>query len=690
MGTLIHENQTGFIPGRCISENIRILYDIIFETKRLNKQGLLLLIDFEKAFDTVSKQFIIQVMERFGFGPNIIKWVNILTSNTSASVVQNGHLSSFFMLDRGCRQGDPVSPYLFLFVVEILGIMIRDNPNIKGITLSNTEHKLGQFADDTQLFLDGSENSLNAAIETLNNFYNMSGLKMNVDKTKAIWIGSMSGSNMILGNDLKLDWHKGDFEILGITLNPSLKDLWVINTRKRIETINRMLANWRRRKLTLIGKITVIKTLAVSTLVHILSALPNPPKTFIDEINKIFYNFMWNDKKDKIKRTNIIRAFNDGGLRMIDIKSFINALKLSTVKRYLKKSTSSNNIFPLRYMFLLGANIKNYVSHIDNHYWRDVLTAWGTFYKKHDFDDKDIEQILTQPLWLNHHFESSYIVKHWFHHGIHFIKDICNENGILNFKDFKNRYKVKGTILDYQQLLNNIPSIWKHRIKNKSINLTQLSINSVFYDMLSDKKGSRIFYDKIVKIDKSIKVLEYWNDIVDYPINWKEVFSCYRKSTKDCKLLDFQYKFIYRIIYTKKELCKMNLVDDDICSFCKECREDILHVYFNCEHVKQFWSQIKTFINRNLNIELKFTKYNVMFGFCTFVHVINHILLSAKRFIYISSIKQENLLFDKFIILLRDICKVEYYIARKNNILHCYYRKWKQLAYTLCPHLKHP
>ena len=145
MDTVVHENQTGFIPGRSLADNIRLMYDILFETKSKNKKGMLLSIDFEKAFDSVSKKFILKVMERFGFGPKMIKWVKILISNATSCVVQNGHfISSFSDKGRGCRQGDPVSPYLFLLVAEILATMIRDNNKIKGIFLGNTEHKLGQ------------------------------------------------------------------------------------------------------------------------------------------------------------------------------------------------------------------------------------------------------------------------------------------------------------------------------------------------------------------------------------------------------------------------------------------------------------------------------------------------------------------------------------------------------------------
>ena len=130
LDVLIKDNQTGFIPGRCITENVRLVYDIIFETKLQNKKGLLILIDFEKAFDTVSKNFIMKTLKRFGFGNNMLKWVTILISNASSCVIQNGHLSSLFENEGGCRQGDPISPYLFLFVAEVLRTMISDNVNV--------------------------------------------------------------------------------------------------------------------------------------------------------------------------------------------------------------------------------------------------------------------------------------------------------------------------------------------------------------------------------------------------------------------------------------------------------------------------------------------------------------------------------------------------------------------------------
>ena len=92
-----------------------------------------------------------------------------------------------FNLRRGCRQGDPISPYIFILCAEILEKMIRKNKDIKGISLNGRkEYKLSQYAYDTQLSLDGSEKSLTEALHLLKQYYKMSGLKINIDKIRAL------------------------------------------------------------------------------------------------------------------------------------------------------------------------------------------------------------------------------------------------------------------------------------------------------------------------------------------------------------------------------------------------------------------------------------------------------------------------------------------------------------------------
>ena len=118
-------------------------------------------------------------------------------------------MSELFYLKQGCKQGEPISPYIFILCADVLGQMIR------GIIINNKEYKISQYADDTQLLLDGSEESLRETLRVLERYYKMSltGLKINVDKTKAIWIGTKQFSDEKLCTDCNLDWSKGPFKV---------------------------------------------------------------------------------------------------------------------------------------------------------------------------------------------------------------------------------------------------------------------------------------------------------------------------------------------------------------------------------------------------------------------------------------------------------------------------------------------
>lgn len=167
---IISDTQSGFMKDRYIGENTRFVYDLMAYTESEHIPGLLVLIDFEKAFDSISWSFIYKVLNYFGFGKNYIDWIKILNTKFKASVLQCGHLSEQINIQRDCRQGDPIAPYLFLLCAEILSILIKQNNNIKGIFVNNKEHNISQYADDTLLTLDGSPISLFAALDNLDFF----------------------------------------------------------------------------------------------------------------------------------------------------------------------------------------------------------------------------------------------------------------------------------------------------------------------------------------------------------------------------------------------------------------------------------------------------------------------------------------------------------------------------------------
>ena len=308
---IISEDQTGFITGRYIGQNLRILYDIIFYTDKQNIPGMLLLIDFEKAFDSVSWDFLFKTLDFFNFGNDFKKWVKIFYKNSQSCVIVNGHLSDWFYLHRGCRQGDPLSPYLFIVCAEILAALIRNNENIKGIKIGNAEVLISQYADDTSIILDGSKKSLENCLNILKLYASASGLCLNIDKTKVVWIGSKKGSKEKFGDKYNLHWESNEFIVLGVKFPHNLNEIVDLNYREKINEMRKLFLNWSKRILTPLGKTIVIKSLALSKINHLILALPTPSKKIIDEIQKMFYDYLWNKGPDKIKRVVVTQNYKE-------------------------------------------------------------------------------------------------------------------------------------------------------------------------------------------------------------------------------------------------------------------------------------------------------------------------------------------------------------------------------------------
>ena len=277
---VIHENQKGFLRGRFIGENTRLIYDTLHQSKANNIPGILLMIDFEKAFDSVSWKFISKSLQFFNFGPDIQKWIQLLNQDACLCVTQNGFLSKFFKIGRGCRQGDPVSSHLFNLCAEIMGILIRQNKNIKGINLGK-EVKLLQYADDTVIFLNGSDKSLKSTLDLLFQFSKYSGLKPNILKTKAIWIGSKSNCNETICSEYNIQWENGPFTILGITFTADLNNMEKLNFEEKLIKIQNEIILWNKRNITPIGRVTIAKSLLIPKLTHLFTVLPKPNNKWI-------------------------------------------------------------------------------------------------------------------------------------------------------------------------------------------------------------------------------------------------------------------------------------------------------------------------------------------------------------------------------------------------------------------------
>jgi hypothetical protein len=247
---------------------------------------------------------------------------------------------------------------------------------------------LSQFADDTTLYLDGSERSFLETINVLTKFSQISGLKINLDKTQIIWIGSRKNCGIQYMRDKIFVWDPGTFKILGVKFSTDINSIVQMNYDDKLLAMRRILASWKKRQITPFGKITVIKTLVFSKIVHLLISLPDPPDDFITALDKELYIFLWNGKKGKIKKSVIDKEYSAGGLKMLNVMNFISAMKISWLCRLARDDSDwkifTINMFPrLDNVEKFGAEYGNSIMQtVHNPFWKDVIRHYKKLYLK--------------------------------------------------------------------------------------------------------------------------------------------------------------------------------------------------------------------------------------------------------------------------------------------------------------------
>ena len=639
-----------------MATNIRLLYDILFYAEKNNIPGLLLLIDFASAFDTVSWSFMIKTLDFFNFGDSVKRWVSLFYTNVESCVIVNGHMSEFFFLQRGCRQGDSLSPYLFILCAEILSILLRNNPKIKGIRIQGTEYIVSQYADDTSLTLDGSQESLLNTMKVLKFYGNISGLNVNTDKTKVIWFGSMKNSQTIICPEYNLVWENAIFTVLGIKFTTDLPNMIKINYDSKIEEIEKLLASWSRRILTPIGKLVVIKTLALAKINHLILGIPNPPKSTINAIQNMFYKFLWNKSPDKVKRSIITQEYKYGGLKMIDLETFMVSLKSTWIRRLLSMKNKFSHLVEsscpaFKHFLKYGSSyITKQLHIISNPFWKEVLISYKEICQKIKVDQDN--QCHSIPLWYNPDIKvggKPVYYKKWLAAGVVMLGDLFNAEGqFYSYRDFIHIFNVNTNFLEYQGLLAAVKKYLQlkdlQHIPIKSFNPTQPLGLTVIN---ADKKGCRAIYKLLLKTEEIPTSLPKWsNDLINIPNSnvWdiRSIYEIVFKTTKDSKLQWFQYRINHRILGTNYLLKKMNITQDESCSFCNNSPETILHLFWMCDISKNFWSQVRTYINSKCGLNMnEFTVFDILFGNTKLDRVINIILLQAKLFLYQSKLNHQ-------------------------------------------------
>ena len=685
---LIHSDQTGFIKGRYIGENINRILSIMELTEKENIPTIIACIDFEKAFDSLEWNFILKALESFNFGPSIIQWVKTLYKNPESCVLNNGWTTRAFKLERGVRQGCPLSPYLFILAAEALSCYIRSNGNIQGITINGTENKICQFADDTCLILKLDIESINAAFSAFEKFQKISGLKVNFDKTELFPAGTIKESNLPLYSYRNIAWSPHGVKILGIHISHNKKHMIDQNYNPILTKLENITNIWKRRNLTLYGKVAIIKAHLQSQLVYQLSVLPSPPPSFLKRVQKTLFKYLWNNKPDKIKRTVIHNIREDGGLAMPNIELQNAAIKITWIQRLLNNpecgwTACAQNSFPKRDFNILKGNMSPRDLQQNNllpssQFWEEVTKLWATYSYK-TMEEINEEEMNDQPLWYNSHIKVRNQVlyyKHWQEMGIAKIKDLKDEFGnILNHQQLCGKFNIEANFLKYYSLISAIPRPWatNRRVMASPINQIESIIKA--------QKPSKLIYKSLLKQTATFprNLTQKWERELSQDITTdilKKSFKMLYLSSTSTKIRSFQYRILHRCLGINSKLYEWGIRETNLCDICKKEAETYSHLFYTCEKAQDLWSGVKEWTQLKMGLQLEICSKTVIFG--TNSPVQNLILNCTKLYIYFCKMSKTEPRQETLNRRIEEIKKTEKYIAIKNNKLQSFEKKMER------------
>ena len=662
---LVHTDQTGFIKGRYIGENIRLIIDIMEHTKSESIPGILVSLDFRKAFDSLEWSFMMKALDIFNFGTSIKRWISTFYTKIESAAINNGFMTNWFRPSRGVRQGCPLSPYLFVLSTEILSSKIRQEPSITGIKIFGHEIKLSQFADDTNLFC-ADLISVENALKTVRDFGRLAGLKLNIKKSKAIWLGKWEKNKSY---PLQLKWLHSPVRLLGIHVSYDEKGNNELNFNLKIRKLQTKLDMWRSRDLTLFGKVLIIKSLGLSQLIYSASIL-NVPEDIASTVKTKLFSFLWKNKRDKIKRTGLYQDLGRGGIRMVDIDIMFKALKLAWIPRLLTSGNQNWKTVPDYYLrkfgglnFLLRCNYDaKYIKSIPLFY-RNILVYFSELKTLYSFDQaQNIILFNNKEILVD---SKTFFIREWFKKGILSIQDLLHNTGQpMTYQEFTNKYSCKTNFLQYYQVISAIPKHLLAKAKStKPINKELYSDNNLSLQLI---ESITLYLNKIKTSDFYTLLCtkihttghsgpQRWSkDLSLDEDKWEKIFTSLKTVCRETKLKEFQYKLIHRIVVTKKELYRYGIKEDDECIYCGE-KDSINHTFRDCHFVKIFIQRVINWFNIENKINFNPSSEERLFGILSDLHEkvlvrkFNYTMLFMRYYIYANKLHNKPILLQDFV-----------------------------------------
>ena len=482
--------------------------------------------------------------------------------------------------------------------------------------------------------------------DIIEKFHQCSGLKLNYTKTEILPIDT----------DINLD----DLEVkvvqkaqsLGITYYDNIDTIIEENYVSKLNDLEKTISSWRKRNLTIMGKNTVIKTLIVPKINFLVSNLYTPG-WFVDQAQTLIQNFLWNDKKPKIKMKTIYGTTDDGGLRFPNLDLLVKAQKVAWVKRMTCNKNAAwmqllYTVLPklqLKHILKCTIHPERLAEYIPSFY-RQILYAW---FELRPYPQTALD-IRRQMLWYNKYIlidKMPTFNKIMYKAGICSINNLLDHEGkILKYENLNIKYNIRIDMMYYMSLIDAIPIEWRQMLKTCNFPLDIINnnenphmlINDQFKD-ISQVKSKEIYLAYLKLHKHEANCIDAWNERLSDPIpmeDWKYIFTLTKKTVTDTRILSMQYKIIHRCYATNSTICKWDETKEETCSTCKQ-KANIMHNFVTCTTISAFWNYIFNHL-QTYNIESPQTlnANDILFG--KYVEakydMLNHLILYGKYYIH--------------------------------------------------------
>jgi hypothetical protein len=332
---LVSRSQSAFIKRRSIQDNFMYTQNVVRALHRSKKAGLFLKLDIAKAFDSVRWDYLLEVLQAMGFGPKWRGWVSILLSTTSSAVLLNGIRGKWYKHYTGLRQGDPLSPMLFILAMEplqgLFQVAVSDGL-LSPVHLRSATLRISLYADDAAVFLNPVKEEVQVVAEILQLFGHVSGLVTNRSKCDVypIQCDGVNLEHVMTGFQCPVQSFPCKY--LGMPLY--FRQLRRVDFQPLIDKMANRLPTWRGRFLNKSGRLKLLNVVLSSLPTYMFTTFA-PKKWLIKRLDKIRRGFLWKGSSEAngasclVQWDKVKRPKNCGGLGVLDLDLFSRALRLT-------------------------------------------------------------------------------------------------------------------------------------------------------------------------------------------------------------------------------------------------------------------------------------------------------------------------------------------------------------------------